>query len=699
MIIVKRLVLPCVLMCLLVAPAASAAGSGSTDKTPVAIQADNLHYDKNNSTYSASGDVEIVREDTTLHARQVDYNTASGNVKAEGDVVLRDSDGTLTGTAMDVDIRDNTGVATAARGFWSQGNFHLTGDKIERLSEVDYRVENGTFTTCDGDIPSWKFAASELDVTLGGYARAKHVRFYIHDIPVLYFPYIAYPVKSGRESGFLLPMAGYSSKRGGQLSLAYYQVIARNQDATVYLDYFSKMGIGSGLDYRYVFGDNNYGSANIYYISDHGLSSFDDDVDDSYAFSWNHSGTLPGQVRLVADVEYVSEKDYFSDFGKTAAEYNKDEVESNVILSRQFGNWTATGLCKYTKDLDDDADNDITLQRLPEVQIDYSRSRLYDTPLYVKFDSDGTYFWRRQGVKGSRIAVRPALTSFFHLGDVLNIQPEIGYSERIYSTNDAGPGFEHVGFFDFSARISTRFTKVLDLGGDSGLTRIRHSFEPEVTYYYLPNKNQDRLPYFDDADRIANQNRVVYAVVNRFIGRYDSEGQRPRYRELAYWRLSQSYDIWLSRHDRADTRHLERFSNIRNELLLRPTKLWDWDIDFLYNPNHNCFDKFAAETGATYSGDVGFSAGYHYYRDDSEYLSSSVNIDWLKPVYARYEYRYDLSENKRQENLLRLEYRAQCWSLFLSYRDRIDDDEFMLTFTLGNLAHFAYDGTRVKTDY
>ena len=60
------------------------------------------------------------------------------------------------------------------------------------------------------------------------YARGKHVIFYLHDIPVLYIPYILYPVQTERESGFLLPSAGYSDKKGTQLSLAYYQVIAPN---------------------------------------------------------------------------------------------------------------------------------------------------------------------------------------------------------------------------------------------------------------------------------------------------------------------------------------------------------------------------------------------------------------------------------------------------------------------------------------
>ncbi len=91
---------------------------------------------------------------------------------------------------------------------------YIQGTKIERLGESDFRIEEGTFTTCNGEVPSWKFGASRMDVTLGGYARARNMIFYLKDIPSLYFPYMVYPAKTERESGLLIPSAGYSDKRG-----------------------------------------------------------------------------------------------------------------------------------------------------------------------------------------------------------------------------------------------------------------------------------------------------------------------------------------------------------------------------------------------------------------------------------------------------------------------------------------------------
>jgi LPS-assembly protein len=458
------------------------------------------------------------------------------------------------------------------------------------------------------------------------------------------------------------------------------------------------MGLGTGLRYRYILGDDNVGEANAYYLSSYAGSNFDD-LDDSYALRWNHLGTLPGGIRFSSQSEYVSDQTYFEEFGEIAEEYNKDEVESTISLSKNWGNLVATLNTLYTKDLTEDADNDTTLQRLPEFQLDYMRTRLGNSPLYVKFDSTSTYFWRREGVTGERVDMRPAVSAFFQPAGVLDIEPEIGYRQRLYWTSSDGPGYEHAENYDFSTRFSSRLSRIFDLGKTQGLTKVKHSVEPEVTYSYTPNIDQSNLPYFDSADLVENENQVEYALVNRFIGRFINDGSRPSYRELAYLRLSQSYDIWLSRRDRDEKYSEHCFSDLRTELILRPTDRWSIDVDFMYDPHRNQFSKFSAETGARYSDDVGVTASYRYIEDDyddsedgTEYVAATVDLDWVRPLYIKYEYRFDCVEQARLENLLSFEYRSQCWSVFLTYRDRLDDNEIMLTFSLSGIGSVGHVG-------
>ena len=120
-----------------------------------------MERDAVTGVYTAKGDVRIKQGDTQLEADSVRYASTTGEARAEGDVVLQDADGYLYGEQMQVDMDTATGMAQNASGFISAYNFHLSGSAIYKLSEQRYRVENGFFTTCDAEVPAWKFGARE----------------------------------------------------------------------------------------------------------------------------------------------------------------------------------------------------------------------------------------------------------------------------------------------------------------------------------------------------------------------------------------------------------------------------------------------------------------------------------------------------------------------------------------------------------
>jgi LPS-assembly protein len=661
--------------------------SDVTDAAPVSIQADTLSYDQAAATYQASGRVHLQKGELSLTSDQVEWNAETGEAVARGEVRVVEPSGEMSAAEMRYNLDSGRGHLRDARIFLKEHSFRLVGEEIEKLDAQNYRVTGGTFTTCEGEKPSWKFGAKRLDVTVGRYARARHVLFYVRDIPVLYVPYIIYPVKTERESGLLMPRFGLSEKRGTQLSLAYYQVIARNMDATVFLDYFSDLGVGKGVEYRYILGEDNDGVAKLYHVS--GLK----DADNRYAFDWQHLGTLPGQVRLVADVEYVSSRDYFEDFGEVAEEYTRDKAQSVVAASRNWEKTNLTGQLKYTKDLQQN--NDQTLQRLPEVDLAVIRRRLGESPFYFNFDGSSTYFWREEGLKGERLSLRPALSAYFRPGDFLEVAPEVGYRERLYWTSDAGPGFEKEGIYDLSTRLSTRFSRVFFPNGNL-VKKVRHSFEPEVIYSYVPPENQEHLPQFDAEDDIGPLNKVTYALTNRLIARLEPENGDAFYHEFLYFRLSQEYDIRESRRDRLNPLdELHPFSDVRAELIARPTRWSYLDVDARYDVNStegaisNRFLTFNVRGAARDSTGNAVSLDYRYRREELEYVTGSLDLAWLKPIYANYQHRYDLADRRDLEKVLNLEYRAQCWSLFLTWRDRLDDQEYLLTFALTGLGKVA----------
>ncbi|WP_432822269.1 LPS assembly protein LptD [Trichloromonas sp.] len=683
--------------------AAKTAGSGLDDlraPLPVSLEADELVYDQASSAYRATGDVRLKKGAVTLASDQVFYNESTAEAKASGNVHLTEPAGDLRAEKLEYNLDSGLGRITSGTVFMSEHNFHLAGAEIEKLGDQSYRVEDGTFTTCDGDVPSWKFGASRVDVTLGKYAQARNVLFYLHDIPVLYLPYMVFPVKNERETGLLMPRFGYSDKRGAELSLAYYQVIDRNQDATFYFDYLSDFGTGQGLEYRYIFGEDNEGALKGYYVNnvrdqyqrdkikeDPALAGTLDESD-RYAVEWSHLGTLAGKWRLSADVEYVSNRDYFDEFGVAAEDYNKDQVESVVYLSRAWQNSILAGQLDYTKDLE--VDDDTTLQRLPEIRFDALRQRIGETPFFYSLGTSYAYFWRRDEVddkiKGQRLSVRPAVSAFFTPLDWLEIVPEIGYRERAYQTSDAGPGWENEGIYDLSTRIGTSFSRVYNSGLGS-YKKIRHSIDPEVFYSYIPESDQNHLPRYDYLDRIEPENRVTYALTNRFTARLEPEQGEAEYLEFLYLRLSQSFDIRQSRHRREELDGRDPFSDIRAELIFAPTRATFLDLDARYDPHGGSLQAFNARSGLKDRAGNALSFDYRYVKDSNEYLAGEIDLAWLAPVYLGYEHRYDFTDGITLEKVFDVEYRAQCWSVFLTMRDRLEDQEYMLTFALTGIGN------------
>jgi LPS-assembly protein len=238
------------------------------DSGGVQIKADSIAYDQSSEAYKATGKVRIDWSGIILFADTVSLRQQDNQAVAEGNVLFIKDENTLQGTRAAMDLETQQGEITDAALFVKEGNFRLTGKRLQKTGAEDYHIENGTFTTCDGEVPSWKFKAAELDVTRNEYAVGKHAVFYIKDVPVLYFPYIIYPVQEERQSGFLLPRAGVSSKKGFYLEIPYYQVISPSQDATFYLDIQTQRGAGIGANYRYLLRSGGHGEANSYIIYD-----------------------------------------------------------------------------------------------------------------------------------------------------------------------------------------------------------------------------------------------------------------------------------------------------------------------------------------------------------------------------------------------------------------------------------------------
>ena len=659
----------------------------------ISLVADYLAYNAEDDSYEARGDVVLRRAKVELKAEEILWQATTQDAAAQGSVQLNDVGAEFSGDRLQYNMATGQGQVRDGRVFVHEGNFHLVGEQIEKHGQVDYFVKNGSFTTCDGDIPDWKFSASEVDVTLGGYARAKDVWFHIRDVPVLYTPYFEFPVQTDRESGFLMPRFGYSNNKGTRVSTAWYQVIDRHMDATIYLDYLSKVGLGKGLEYRYALANQNNGKALYSHVT--GLK----ENPDLYYLKWEHRGELPGDWRLTIDAEYTDKKLFFEEFGEVAEDYNRDKTVSTLILQRNWQKLNLVGYTRYIKDLENN--NDETLQRLPELGLGLTRYRLGDTPFYAGLESYATRFQRdkgEDGEDGERLYLRPFLSAVLKPGSWLEIVPQVALHERLYSTDE---GDDEKFVPEFSLGLATRLVKNFDVNR-WGIERIQHSIEPKAVYTYVPDEDQDDLPLFDLFDRIGRQNDIGYALVNRLTASSVAADGSTAYREVLNLRLSQSYDIDEARNNRSgDNRP---FSDVRVELDFQPARYFSLDAESRI-PVYDDAGFRTLRIGTTAKDDKGNAVEIDYsYKDvnfesvATDYIKFQLDTSVLKPVYVSFEDRYDFRESRELEKVVGLEYRSKCWSVLMTYRNRYredeqDDNEFMMTFILAGLGQDQGFGT------
>ncbi|MCG6916652.1 MAG: hypothetical protein LJE89_03805, partial [Deltaproteobacteria bacterium] len=210
------------------------------------LRADHFSYDEKQDIYTASGNVILHAEGSIIFADQIRLDGATKEAIVEGDVRIEQGRDWLEGERAYLDLEQETGVVEFGRGFLADGNFHFSGALVEKLGPQTYHVRDGTFTTCDGDEPSWHFRASDLKVTVEGYGIAKHTRFHLGRTPVLYTPYLAFPAKTERQTGLLMPRFGASERLGYYFDLPFFWAISRSTDATIYSHYMSERGLMMG---------------------------------------------------------------------------------------------------------------------------------------------------------------------------------------------------------------------------------------------------------------------------------------------------------------------------------------------------------------------------------------------------------------------------------------------------------------------
>jgi LPS-assembly protein len=220
------------------------------EKTPMLLQATEIHYDYTNKRVSAVGSVQIYYNGNTLEADKVTYDETTRRMQAEGNVRLTEPDGKITYSDMmemsddfrdgfvdslRLDTPDKTRMA-AARADRSNGNFTV--------------FHSGVYTACEPckddpkKPPLWQIKAARMIHDEGEkmiYFEDARLEFF--GKPALYMPYFSAPDPTvKRKSGFLMPIIANGTKTGFGVEAPYYWALAPDYDFTFSPRLMTKQG-------------------------------------------------------------------------------------------------------------------------------------------------------------------------------------------------------------------------------------------------------------------------------------------------------------------------------------------------------------------------------------------------------------------------------------------------------------------------
>jgi LPS-assembly protein len=681
------------------------------------ITAKKLSYHQADGLYVAEEDVVVRRGSQVLRADWAKYNEKTGMIEVKGNVVLESNGDILRAEEAVFDLRSQAGRTTGGHIFLKENNYYISGETIEKTGPNTYVIKECRVTTCDGEIPDWSITGSEVRITVEGYGSVKNAVFRIRDYPAFYLPYMIFPAKTKRQTGFLPPGLGYSNQRGAEAEVPFFWAISDQMDATFYERYMTDRGLMQGLEYRYAAEDDSKGTLLFDILSDEVKEKDLTDPDQAALGSlprtnhtryWLRSRTdqqMPMGVRAKLDTDYVSDQDYLREFegdlfgyhgrpdlvkafGRPMEDIRSPTRRSALRLDRDQEDYSIQAVSSYYQRPENPA-ADPTSQPLAGLDFSLLPRSLPRSPLFLRLDSDFEHIRREDGPRGERLSATPQVSYPMWFGKYLELEPSVGYTviaqrfdrpnqEERRQTKDA---------YDFQTRVSTVLERTFDVAwGDA--TKLKHKFFPSLTYRYQVNRDSDLdQPWFEPIDVSDKSNILVLSLENFLDARKENKKGEASYEQWVTFSLSQGYDIDGERRDEAPGQEKRPFLPLTGVLTLSPYPHLYFDAVALWD--HYDKEITFADVGLQWylqrSGGRMDSVGidYRYVKGTGEKgLNLNLHVNLLRGFSAGTTISRDLNLSKSVDERFYVDYQSQCWGVRVIAESFSGVDSIMVVFRL-----------------
>ncbi|MDJ0708979.1 MAG: LPS assembly protein LptD [Woeseiaceae bacterium] len=622
--------------------------------------ADAAHYDPEQRALFLEGGVRYEDPGTQILSRSAEFGYDMGRIRFEG-----------------------------AEFSLGSSNARGAADSLEINESGTLTLGGVEYTTCPPGSEDWLLQGKSIELdTRAGIGTAKGMRLQFKSVPILYLPYISFPIGDARKSGVLTPEIGSSGRSGNEIRVPYYWNIAPNYDATITPRLLTSRGLQLETQFRYLT-PRNEGTVTADYLPD------DDKLNRTrHQVRFGHRTIFGNGWRNRINFREVSDSQYFEDLGGSLSISSITHLDRNVSFDYYSDRLALFAQVQDYQTIDDAiAPSDEPYRRLPQVLVS---ANLPMGPVRFGIDSELVNFDRDSGSTGWRFNAAPSVE--LSLGRPgLFLKPAVALDYTTYDLSDTPPGQDTTP--ERTVPISSVDTGLILERTMANANRIQ-TIEPRLLYVHVPFRDQSGYPVFDTI--APDINLVQLYRKNRFLG-VDRIGDTD---QLSVGVTSRVLDVSSGRELMSATVGQTRYFSDRMVTLPNTSAATFETSDYIAQLRFLLFENvnfdFGHQWGTGESGTTKSEARLQYSPERNKILNLAYrfrrdsleqgDLSWSWPVAKQWNFvgRYNFSFRDQEvlEQFFGLEYESCCWGLRLvsrrhiSTRDGTRDSSFGLQLVL-----------------
>ncbi len=461
--------------------------------------ADSARYDPENKALLLDGSVRYEDAGTLVESNSAEFSYGLGLIRFEG-----------------------------ARFSLGEGDAHGAADVLEVNQQGRLELDGVSYTTCPPESNDWVIEAKSIDLdTRSGVGTARGMKLRFQGVPILYSPYLSFPIGDARKSGMLSPKFGSTRRSGSEILVPFYWNIAPNYDATITPRLLTDRGSQLQTQFRYLT-NTMTGRAFVEYLPSDNMFN-----DSRTMMQLQHRSLFVNGWRNRIEFREVSDSQYFEDLGGSLSVSSITHLNRSINFDFQTDTLSFFGQVQDYQTLDEAIlPSDEPYRRLPQLQLSGNWPGKW-LGVRLGFDGELVNFQRDVGVTGWRLNLAPEIELPISRPGWF-ITPAVAFDYTRYELEDTLPGEPTTLTRDLP--ISS-----LDLGmvleramNNSDSDRIQ-TLEPRLLYVHVPHRDQSDLPIFDTitpdlnliqlyrknrflgVDRIADTDQVSFGLTSRII--------------------------------------------------------------------------------------------------------------------------------------------------------------------------------------